>query len=462
MSADRASTGASWTRRVLRPWLIVPLVALLAVGGWFAFGHKDKAGQASATSIERTVDVTSGTLARTVSASGTISAADTEDLSFSSSGTVTAVNVKAGDAVKKGQVLATIDSASLRASVTEAEASVADAEAKLSSDQTASATSAQIAADESNLASLQAQLTSAQTALAGAELVSPITGTIATVDLTVGQQLGGNGTSGTRITGTGTGSGQSSATLGSGSGSTGAGATQGAGSSTSSSTSSGQIEVISTGSYVVKLNVDDTDIANVEVGQRASVTLASAAARSGFFRNRGFGAAAGGVTTTTQPTASTSSASVTGLVTTVGTVATGTSGVATFPVDVRFNGSATTYHEGATAQVEITYDSIANAIQVPTQAVTTTNAGATVMVAVNGRKQRREVRTGLTSNGMVQVTSGLNAGEQVVVSIPTARRTTTGGTGAGAGAGGGFPLPPGFSPGARGAGAGAATGRGPG
>ena len=40
----------------------------------------------------------------------TVAAAQTNDLSFSSSGTVTAVDVKAGDEVKAGQVLATIDS----------------------------------------------------------------------------------------------------------------------------------------------------------------------------------------------------------------------------------------------------------------------------------------------------------------------------------------------------------------
>ena len=198
MSPRRAGPGPSTLRhRFLRPWLIVPLVVALVAGGWFAFGRKDKASQASATTIERTVDVTSGVLSRTVSVSGTIQAATTDDLNFASSGTVAAVNVQAGEVVKKGAVLATLDSAALASAVTQAEASVADADAKLSTDQSASATSAEIAADESNLASLQSQLTAAQTALDGATLVSPIDGTVSTVNLTVGQQLGGGGTSGT-------------------------------------------------------------------------------------------------------------------------------------------------------------------------------------------------------------------------------------------------------------------------
>ena len=43
-----------------------------------------------------------------------VAAAQTDNLSFTSPGTVTAVNVKAGDTVTTGQVLATIDSAPAR------------------------------------------------------------------------------------------------------------------------------------------------------------------------------------------------------------------------------------------------------------------------------------------------------------------------------------------------------------
>ena len=60
--------------------------------------------------------------------------ADTDDLSFGASGTVTAVNVAAGDKVTTGQVLATIDSASLESDVESAESDLADAEATLADD----------------------------------------------------------------------------------------------------------------------------------------------------------------------------------------------------------------------------------------------------------------------------------------------------------------------------------------
>ncbi|MCU1353616.1 MAG: efflux transporter, family, subunit [Acidimicrobiales bacterium] len=450
-------------RRRLAPWAVVPLAVLLGAGGWFAFGRTGKASPASsATTIERTVDVTSGPLTLSVSASGTIAAAATADLSFTSSGTVTAVTVKAGDSVKKGAVLATLDSAQLASGVTAAAASVADAQAKLASDTTAAATAAQLDADRSNLAAVQAQLLTATAALDAAKLVSPIDGTVATVDLTAGQQLGGSGTSGTGITGTGTGSGQSSSTLGSGSGGGGSGGAGGqsggsaAASSTTGTSTTGQVQVVSTGAYVVKLNVDDTDIARVKVGQQGTIRLASANAGGLGRFGRGQagtaapGGAAGGATTTTQPSAAPGAASsVTGFVTSVGTVASATSGVATFPVDVLFSGSPATYHVGATAQVDLTYDTIANTIQVPAQAVTRTNGADTVVVITKGKKQTRQVRTGITTNGLVQVTSGLKAGEQVVVSITAGGRPTggTGGTGGGgAGPPGGF-VPGGGTPG---------------
>ncbi|MFA7266008.1 MAG: biotin/lipoyl-binding protein, partial [Candidatus Nanopelagicales bacterium] len=95
----------------------------------------------------RNVSVTTGSMQETVSASGTVAAKSTEDLNFSVSGEVVTVNVKQGDTVRKNDVLARIDSASLRAQVAQAEASVASAESKLASDQDADASSAQLNAD---------------------------------------------------------------------------------------------------------------------------------------------------------------------------------------------------------------------------------------------------------------------------------------------------------------------------
>ena len=95
--------------------MIIPLVVVLAVGGvwWFAVRSNGGSSATAATTTKQLVTVTRGPISNAVSATGTIAAAQTDNLSFTSSGTVTAVNVAAGDTVTAGQVLATLDSASL-------------------------------------------------------------------------------------------------------------------------------------------------------------------------------------------------------------------------------------------------------------------------------------------------------------------------------------------------------------
>jgi membrane fusion protein, macrolide-specific efflux system len=384
-------------RHVLRnPFVIAPLVALVAVGIWLGIRSTSSSSSASGATVERVVTATRGTLAQTVSASGTIEPETTDDLSFSVPGTVTAVNVKAGDAVTAGQVLATVDSASLASSVAQAQATVDSDAAKVASDTSADASSAQLSADESSLTSARSQLAEAQAALADASLTSPIAGTVSTVNLTVGQQLGSSGGSGTALTGSASGGGASASSSSSSSGGAGGGSTSAA--SSSASSSSAEVEVVSTGTYVVNLSVDDTEIAHIAKGDQATVTPS------------------GGTT------------SATGTVTSVGAIASSSSGVSSFPVVVTVSGNPTGFYGGDSATVAVIYQQVANAIQVPVAAVTQAGGQSTVTLVVGGRHVTRTVTTGTQSNGEMQVTRGVSAGDQVVVEIPS-----FGGPGAGTG-----------------------------
>ncbi len=258
-------------RMFLQPFVVLPLVALLALGGWAFLRPQDDADATATTpaATEQLVDATTGSMALTVSADGTIAAAETDDLSFTSSGTVTAVNVEAGDTVQAGDVLATIDSAELAAAVTDAEATVAAAEASLADDTAAGASDAQLVADRSSLDSAIDKLTNANEALDGADLVATFDGTVATVDLTVGEELGTGGTGGTDRTGTESGSGQSAGTLGAGS------TDAQAGTATTATTSSTQIQVVSTDLYTVDLGFDAADVAELLAGQDATIALST-------------------------------------------------------------------------------------------------------------------------------------------------------------------------------------------
>jgi multidrug efflux pump subunit AcrA (membrane-fusion protein) len=250
---------SDWTRWMRMPLVVLPVLVILiaAFAGWWFGIRSDGTSTAAATvtTTKQLVTVTSGPTSQTVSADGTVAAAQTDDLSFTAAGTVTAVNVKAGASVTKGQVLATIDSAALQSALTSAESTLADAKAKLSNDETAGASSDQIAADNASITTATDSVTNAYVALQGAQLVATFNGTVAS--------------------GSKSGSGQSAGSGSSSSGSSGFGAS----SSSSSSTSSvGQIAVVSQGQYSVAVDVTSSDVGSVQVGQAATLTLSSAAA----------------------------------------------------------------------------------------------------------------------------------------------------------------------------------------
>ncbi len=453
-----------------RPFVVMPLVAVLILGVMASLRLRPDSESQTTQALEQVVAATRGTIAQTVSAEGTVAALATEDLSFSSSGTVATVNVKAGDVVSTGDVLATIDSAELLATVADAKAALAEAEAKLADDSDADASDAQIAADETALTTAKDRLTSSVEALGGSQLVAGQDGTVTLVDLTVGEELASGGTGGTSRTGSASGTGSTSGTLGSASGGAGIGPGSTTGTSTGSS-STPQIQLTSSGSYLVQLGFDSTDIAKLAVGQTANVKLSSATASTS--RERGFsgmqsqrsqasgsGMASGNGTASSSGTESaTSSGSASGLVTEIGKVADASSGVASYPVTVVFNDTSGSFNVGATVTVEISYDQIDDAITVPVRAVSTEGSTSTVTVRPSGadnsaKDEKRSVTTGLSANGMVQIVSGLDAGESVVITFARPVSPTGQGDDSDAGTqsqmggpGEGFTPPQGFDPG---------------
>lgn len=141
----------------------------------------------------------------TVGFTGTVEAAYSADLGFRVLGRITARNVNVGDVVRKGQVLATIDSSSLQLAVDKAKADLASEEAKLDlakvteqRQQKLLATNATTKesfedaqqsreASEASVKQLQADLTIAQEQLSYAELTSDVDGVVSAVSGEVGQ-----------------------------------------------------------------------------------------------------------------------------------------------------------------------------------------------------------------------------------------------------------------------------------
>jgi multidrug efflux pump subunit AcrA (membrane-fusion protein) len=385
-----APDGRRHKRRVLVIGAAIILLAGLATGLTLAF-----TGGSPATGLvisSETVKVTTGTIKQTVATSGTIEPASEASLDFAVSGTVTGVDVHAGEAVTAGQVLATVGTTALSADVDAAQANLASAQARLSADEAAGGSTTEIDSDEASVTSAESSLTTAQTNLADASLTSTISGTVASVDLTVGQA----------VTGTGTGTG------GGGGGGGEGGSDAAAADSGDSTSSTGQVVVIGTNSYIVNTTVDDTDIGQVAEGDQATVTPT-------------------GATTVDY-----------GTVASIGLIATETSDVATFPVVIDVTGDPAGLYAGSTADVSIIVKQLDDVVEVPTAAITYTTSGqATVTEVKKGKDVSVDVTVGEAALGETQITSGVSAGDSIVERVVKFTGGLGGRTG-GAGITGGF------------------------
>jgi macrolide-specific efflux system membrane fusion protein len=226
---------SAWRRH---PTAIVAIVVVVLAGAgglayWLTSGSSSPTGLVVTT---ETVAVTTGTIQQTVASSGTIEPASQASLNFAVAGTVTAVDVKAGQTVTNGQVLATLNTTALAEQVAAAEAQLSSANARLAADQAAAASTTQIDSDQAAVTSAQSSLSNAQTSLSDASLTSTISGTVASVSLTVGQQVSAGGSG-----------------------------------SSSSGSSAAQIVVIGTNSYIVNATVDDTEIGQIADGDQATI-----------------------------------------------------------------------------------------------------------------------------------------------------------------------------------------------
>ena len=353
------------TRTVRRhPWIsgIVAALVLAGAGLGTYFGVRDDTPAAAATT-SNVITVNTGTIRQTVSASGTVAPANQENLNFSVSGQVTRVSVSEGQRVKKGQTLATINSASLSAAVAQAEATVASDQARVDADNSNGATDTQIAADKAALTAAQNQLNTAKQQLDSATLTSPIDGIVASMNLTVGQSVSGssnnNGSNGNN------------------------------GNNGNNNSSDPQILVIGTSSWIANATVDANSVGLIKVGNQAQLS----------------------VTGVSDP--------VYGTIASIGLVSSSSSGTASYPVVINVTGTPSGMHDGADVTATLIYKQLSNVLVVPTLALHRDASGGTYVEQVkNGKTVHTTVQPGLESDGQTQIVSGLSAGDQIVVPQP--------------------------------------------
>jgi hypothetical protein len=245
--------------------------------------------------------------------------------------------------------------------------------------------SAQAAVDSADLA-----LKQAEEDLDNTKLRAPMAGTVASISGDVGD------------------------TVGSGSSSNqGQGANSSAASSPSSSSSASSAFIVLAALSKLKLDVSlsESDIGKVAVGQSATVTINAASGEQ-----------------------------VAGHVTAVGILSdssSSSSGAVSYPVTVTLDQSTQGIKAGMSATADIVV-ARASGIVVPSQAVRANS----VTVVKDGRRSTQRVQTGVVGDSSTQIVSGLNAGDQVIVTSTSVRSTGTGTTGTtartGLGGAGGF------------------------
>lgn len=387
-------------------WLAATVAGLVVaggVGGWLL----TRGDSSSATTGAMTVQVTSGTVKDTVSASGTIEAAKTADLDFSVSGTVTKVYVDEGDRVRKGQAIARIDDSALVATRDAAAASLTAAEEQLDDDEDADASDVQLAADQTAVVSARATLSDARQDVKDAVLRSTIRGTVASLDLEVGDVVGSGSSDSTGSSGS------------SGSSGTGASSTASTGSSSSSSSdtsSSSAVTIVSTNRFIVDGTVSADDASKVKKGLQAEITVS-------------------GVSDT-----------VYGTVSDVGLVAqASSSGSAVFPVTIEVTGARKDLYAGTSATATITVKQRSDVLTVTSRAIRSDGDSAYVEKVVDGATVKTPVTVGEVYGATTEITKGLKAGDTVEVPGFTVgsgsgeRGGSGGGEGFSGGGEGGFP-----------------------
>lgn len=173
------------------------------------------------------------------------------------------------------------------------------------------------------------------------------------------------------------------------------------------------IVIFSPGSYDLTGTVSDSQVNLVAVGQSVQVTPAG------------------------------STQALPGKITLISPAATVSSGVATFAVTAQLTDTSNSIRPGISASASIVINQVVHVLTVPTSAVHTTAAGTTVTVLQNGVPKSVPVQTGASDPTRIQIVSGLQLNQVVVIavvtsSVPSGNGASVLGGGGTRGGGGGF------------------------
>lgn len=179
------------------------------------------------------------------------------------------------------------------------------------------------------------------------------------------------------------------------------------------SDATGTAIMVATSTFEVTAEVVESDVTSMQVGQPSTVTVDA------------IGARVDGSVSAIAP----APVSVSG---------SGSADVVSYPVTVTLGTAPTELRAGMTAEITIVTASATNVLNVPSEALQgTTGSYRVQVVGADGAVVTRNVTVGLVTSTTAEIRSGLAAGDVVVTGISSAQQGTTTG-GGGGGLGGGF------------------------
>jgi len=394
---------------------IVRILSLIAVfvvavtGGYYGYHQFVAPKPVSAATAYRFVAVQRGDLEATVATTGSLVPNNQAKLSFKTGGKLKELNVKVGDVVKAGTILAKIDTTDLEFTLQQSQVNLENAQLKLAQLQAGptpqDVTIAKTALDKASLAlqkaqsdydkiawrsdvgmsaqaqalqsatldyqsalanyakatqgstatdlqmqqnavkTAQIQVDQARSNLQGAVIVAPFDGMIASVSANVGEQVG----------------------------------------------SSPIITLVDLSSMHIEANIDETDIGKVSVGQSVHITFDSLP----------------GLTLPGKVTAIAPSGNV-------------QSGVVTYLVYVTPTQMDPRLRAGLTSTINIVIDQRTNVLYIPNRAIKIVGGTRTVAVPQpDGQIVMKQIQTGLSNDTNTEVISGLSQGDMVGIATTT-------------------------------------------
>lgn len=399
------------------PLFIKIIIPILIIGIAYFFINKTISSQNSSPQY-KTVQVTKNNVISTISVSGSISSGSNTSIYTSASGQVTKVYVKNGDTVKQGQKIAEIaldqdgqkKSTSAWASYLSAKNSVTSAEqnklslqnqvdsARISlataqdavdhindksltnleknttnstltiNQRSETIANQKLASADSTIAVAQAQLSSAwyNYQQASSIIYAPSNGILSNFALTAGMSV---------------------ANLSSSS------------SSNSSSDATQSVGIITNpkNQITASVSLTEIDVVKVKPGQKVTLTMDS-------FADKTF----------------------TGQVLAINTNGQSSSGVTTYPTIIVFDSSLPNMYPNMSVTANIIIDSKTDILTVPSTSIQTDSNGQSfVKVLKDNQVSEVTVETGLSDTTQIEITSGLNEGDNVITSTSTTQSTTT-------------------------------------